>query len=41
MSDFSTYTEYALKTVADENKDIYICGDYNIDLLRVNDGSLF
>ena len=37
MADFAAYMEFALKTLAAENKEIYICGDYNIDFLKVND----
>ena len=37
MSDFLAYMELTLKTVASENKEIYICGDFNIDLLKLND----
>ena len=37
MTEFLAYIEYILKTVASENKEIYICGDFNIDLLKLND----
>lgn len=30
------YMESALKTAACENKEIYICGDFNINLLKLN-----
>ena len=37
MSDFFIYMESTLKKLAKENKEIYICGDFNIDLLKMDD----
>ena len=37
MSDFMVYIESTLKNLANENKEVYICGDFNIDLLKLND----
>ena len=36
LSDFLAYLESVLKTVSSENKEIYICGDFNIDLLKLD-----
>ena len=36
LSDFLVYLESVLKTVSSENKEIYICGDFNIDLLKLD-----
>ena len=36
MSEFLIYMESVLKTIASEDKEIYICGDFNIDLLKLN-----
>ena len=32
-----TYLETTLKRVDSENKEVYICGDFNIDLLKVDE----
>jgi len=37
FSDFLFYLEAVLKTVACEGKEVYICDDFNIDLLKVNE----
>ena len=37
MTDFMMYMESTLKTIASEDKEIYICGDFNVDLLKLND----
>ena len=40
ISDFSEFNKYMDKTlnkIVQENKEIYICGDFNIDLLKMND----
>ena len=37
MSDFLIYVETTLKKLSKENKEIYICGDFNIDLLKMDD----
>ena len=34
LSQFLRYLEKCLKIIAKENKEVYICGDYNIDLLK-------
>ena len=34
ISEFINYMESILKKFSDENKEVYICGDFNIDLLR-------
>ena len=36
MSNFLNYMDSTLKTLTDENKEIYLCGDFNIDLLKIN-----
>ena len=36
MNQFFNYMESTLKKLSDENKEIYICGDFNIDLLKIN-----
>ena len=44
MSNLSTFFEYmetASKKVNDENKEIYICGDFNIDLLKIESNNSF
>ena len=41
MTEFLAYLELTLKTIASENKEIYICGDFNIDLLKLNDVSSY
>ena len=35
-SEFSNYLESLLKNVSSENKEVYICGDFNIDLLKLD-----
>ena len=35
MDDFLMYMEKVLKTCQDENKELYICGDFNINLLKI------
>ena len=37
--DFLTHFDSILKKVSKENKEIYICGDFNIDLLQIDKGS--
>ena len=37
LLDFINYLEITLKKVASENKEVYICGDFNIDLLKLNE----
>ena len=38
--DFFQYLETCLATLAKENKEVYICGDYNFDLLKVDTDQL-
>ena len=38
---FIQYLENCLKIVNNENKEIYICGDFNIDLLKIESVSLY
>ena len=35
LSEFLQYFEKCLKIIAKENKEVYICGDFNIDLLKI------
>ena len=35
LSEFLYYLENCLKIIAKENKEMYICGDFNIDLLKI------
>ena len=35
LSEFLHYLEECLKIIAKENKEVYICGDFNIDLLKI------
>ena len=35
-SEFSNYLESLLKNISSENKEVYICGDFNIDLLKLD-----
>ena len=35
MSDFFTYMESVLSKLSVENKEVYICGDFNTDLLKI------
>ena len=35
MDDFLLYMDNVLKKCQDENKELYICGDFNIDLLKI------
>ena len=41
LSDFLVYLEAALNIVKKENKEIYICGDFNIDLLKLDERSSY
>ena len=36
MDDFLLYMENVLKQCQEENKELYICGDFNIDLLKID-----
>ena len=35
LSEFINYLESTLKKIVTENKEVYICGDFNIDLLKL------
>ena len=37
ISEFNKYLDATLSKLVKEKKEIYICGDFNIDLLRMND----
>ena len=37
-SSFLVYMETILKKITDENKELYVCGDFNIDLLKIESG---
>ena len=37
LTDFLVYLESVLKTVSTEDKEVYICGDFNVDLLKLDD----
>ena len=37
LSEFLNYLETNLKKIASENKEVYICGDFNVDLLKLDD----
>ena len=41
MDDFLLYIENVLKTCQDENKELYICGDFNINLLKIDSVSSY
>ena len=41
MSNFFDYMETTLNTLNDENKEIYICGDFNIDFLKMDSESSY
>ena len=40
LSEFMIYLETSLKKVVNENKEVYICGDFNIDLLKVEEKTI-
>ena len=37
LTDFFVYMENVLKKAANEDKDVYVCDDFNIDLLKINE----
>ena len=37
ISDFLVFLDNVLQMLSKENKEIYICGDFNIDLLKIDD----
>ena len=37
LLDFINYLETTRKKIANENKEVYICGDFNIDLLKLSE----
>ena len=36
FDEFFKYLESCLSTIAKENKEVYICGDFNLDLLKID-----
>ena len=34
---FFEYLEITLNTIANENKELYLCGDFNIDILKIDE----
>ena len=36
FDEFFKYLESCLSTISKENKEVYICGDYNFDLLKID-----
>ncbi len=41
VDDFFSYMETVLKKCSDENKELYLCGDFNIDLLKIESVSSY
>ena len=41
MSKFMKYLENSLKKLHKEDKEIYLCGDFNIDLLKLETISVY
>ena len=41
ITEFLIHLDSILKKVSKENKEIYLCGDFNIDLLKIDNGSHF
>ena len=41
LTDFFSYMEFALKTVAKEGKEVYLCGDFNVDLLKLDENNKY
>ena len=37
INEFNKYIDTTLKKLMDEKKEVYICGDFNIDLLKMNE----
>ena len=37
LSEFINYLETTLKKITSENKEVYLCGDFNIDLLKIEE----
>ena len=37
LSEFINYLETTLKKITSENKEVYLCGDFNIDLLKIDE----
>ena len=37
LSEFLIYLETSLKSVVSENREVYFCGDFNIDLLKIDE----
>ena len=38
--EFFQYVEICLTKLANENKEVYICGEFNFDLLKTNNNHL-
>ena len=41
VADFLGHLDSILKKISKEKKEIYICGDFNIDLLKIDKGSFY
>ena len=41
VTDFLIHLDSILKKLSKENKEIYVCGDFNIDLLKTDKGSFY
>ena len=41
FQDFLEYLEETLSKISSENKEIYICGDFNIDLLKLDSNTKY
>ncbi len=41
MTNFLNYMDSCLKILSDENKEIYLCGDFNIDLLKIDSNKTY
>ena len=41
MSNFLNYIDSCLKILSDENKEVYLCGDFNIDLLQIDSNKCY
>ena len=37
ISEFNNYLDATLKKISDENKEVYIFGDFNVDLLKIDE----
>ena len=41
FTDFLDYLETVILKITKENKDIFLCGDFNCDLLKINSTSIY